>query len=191
MHICGFMKNKVAVMTTMLFFLTFHSPGRTKKGEINLCAKLKTGGMEAFQTAISRGDEKIATLVEVSLNTMSISKALVFEDCSKPQTNLKTIIGTETGDRLHSACWASVGVISYSALGHGAPPFLKTQSQRGMNYWFCYSDQLASLSSLTLCRPTITLKGIWQGKKALTPRFSPHACTSSLETLLTLSGTGG
>lgn len=90
--------------------------------------------MEAFQTAISKGDEKIATLVEVSVNTMSISKSLVFEDCSKPQTNLKSIIGTGTGDRLHSACWASVGVISYSALGHGAPPFLKTQSQRGMNY---------------------------------------------------------
>lgn len=90
--------------------------------------------MEAFQTAISKGDEKIATLVEVSVNTMSISKALVFEDCSKPQTNLKTIIGTGTGDRLHRACWASVGVISYSALGHGALPFLKTQSQRGMNY---------------------------------------------------------
>lgn len=90
--------------------------------------------MEEFQTARSRGDEKIATLVEASVNTMSVSKALVFEDCSKPQTNLKSIIGTGSGDRLHSACWASVGVISYSALGHGAPPFLKTQSQRGMNY---------------------------------------------------------
>lgn len=90
--------------------------------------------MEAFQMAISKGDEKIAILVEVSVNTMSISKAWVFEDCSKPQTNLKTIIGAGTGDRLHSACWALVGEISYSALGHGAPPFLKTQSQRGMNY---------------------------------------------------------
>lgn len=90
--------------------------------------------MEEFQTARSRGDEKIATLVEASVNTMSVSKALAFEDCSKPQTNLKSIIGTGSGDRLHSACWASVGVISYSALGHGAPPFLKTQSQRGMNY---------------------------------------------------------
>lgn len=68
------------------------------------------------------------------MNTMSVSKALVFEDCSKLQTNLKTIIGTGTGDRLHRACWASVGVISYSALGHGALPFLKTQSQKGMNY---------------------------------------------------------
>lgn len=112
---------------------------------------------------------------------MSISKALVFEDCSKPETNLKSIIGTGTWDRLHSACWASVGVISYSALGHGTPPFLKTQSQRGMNYWFCYSDQLASLSSLTLCRPTITLKGIWQGKKSISTQASPPACTSSLK----------
>lgn len=85
--------------------------------------------MEAFQTAISKEDEKTATLVEVSVNTMSISKALVFKDCSKPQTNLKTIIGTGTEDRLHRTCWATVGVISYSALGHGAAPFLKTQSQ--------------------------------------------------------------
>lgn len=60
--------------------------------------------MEEFQTARSRGDEKIATLVKVSVNTMSVSKALVFEDCSKPQTNLKSIIGTGSGDRLHSAC---------------------------------------------------------------------------------------
>lgn len=80
------------------------------------------------------GAKKIATLVIASVNTMSFSKALVFEDRSKPQTNLKSIIGTGTGDRLHSARWASVGVISYSALGHGAPPFLKTQSRRGMNY---------------------------------------------------------
>lgn len=126
------MIHEVAVMTTIL--LPDISLALPKKKEINLCSKLKTGGMEAFQTAISKGDEKIATLVEVSVNTMSISKALVFEDCNKPQTNLKTIIGTGTGHRLHSACWASVGVISYSALGHGAPPFLKTQSQRGMNY---------------------------------------------------------
>lgn len=90
-------------MTIKLF--SSHFTAQTeKKGEINLCSKLKTGGMEAFQTAISMGDEKIATLVEVSVNTMSISKALVFEDCSKPQTNLKSIIGTGTRDRLHSAC---------------------------------------------------------------------------------------
>lgn len=112
---------------------------------------------------------------------MSISKALVFEDCSKPQTNLKSIIGTGTGDRWHSACRASVGLISYSALGHGAPPFLKTQSQRGMNYWFCYSDQLALLSSLTLCRPAIRWKGIWQGKESISSQASPPACTSSLK----------
>lgn len=76
----------------------------------------------------------------------------------------------------------SMRVISYSALGQGAPPFLKTQSQRGMNYWFCYSDQPASLSSLTLCRPAITLKGIWQGKKkGISTQASPPACTSSLK----------
>lgn len=147
------------------FFSTTHFTETWE--EINLCSKLKTGGMEEFQTARSRGDEKIATLVEVSVNTMPVSKALVFEDCSKPQTNLKSIIGTESRDRLHSVCRASVRVISYSALGQSAPSFLKTQSQRGMNYWFCCSDRLAQLSSLTLCRPTITLRGIWQGKKSI------------------------
>ncbi len=90
-------------MNTTLFS-SYFTPQTEKKGEINLCSKLKTGGMEAFQTAISKGNEKIATFVEVSVNTMSISKALVFEDCSKPQTNLKSIIGTGTGDRLHGAC---------------------------------------------------------------------------------------
>lgn len=44
--------------------------------------------------------KKIANLVKVSVNTMPVSKALVFEDCSEPQTDLKTIIGTGTEDRL-------------------------------------------------------------------------------------------
>lgn len=124
---------------------------------------------------------KNAPLVKVAVNTMSFSKALVFKDCSKPQTNLKTIIGTGTRDWLHRARWATVGVISYSPLGHGAPPFLKTQSQRGTNYWFSYSDQLASLSFLALWRPTITLKGILQGKKTVSTQASPSACTSSVK----------
>lgn len=86
----------MAVINAMCF-LTFYSPDlkkrRRKKGQINLYSKLKTGGLEAFQTAIFNGGgmkkKKIAGLVEVSVNTMSVSKALVFEDCSKPQKTLK------------------------------------------------------------------------------------------------------
>lgn len=85
--------------------------------------------MKAFQSAISKRDgKKIATLVKVSANTMSVSRAAVFEDCGKQQTNLKTVIGTGAGDRLQPARSASVEAISYSALGHGASPSLKTQS---------------------------------------------------------------
>lgn len=79
----------------VMCFPTFYSPDlkkkKTKKGQINLYSKLKTGGLEAFQTAIFNGgdEKKIAGLVDVSVNTMSVSKALVFEDCSKPQKTLK------------------------------------------------------------------------------------------------------
>lgn len=100
---------------------------------------------------------------------MSISKALVFEGCSKPQTNLKSIIGTGTWDRLHSVCSASEGVISYSALGCGAPPSLKTQSRGGMNYWFCYSDQLSSLSSPDFVQTHNYIGGDLTGQKKKNP----------------------
>lgn len=55
--------------------------------------------MEESRQQYPWGMEKTATLVEVSVNTISISKALVFEDCSEPQKNLKSIIGTRGGDR--------------------------------------------------------------------------------------------
>lgn len=45
------------------------------------------------------GGAKIATIVEVSLNTRSISKAAVFVERGKPQTDLKSIIGTWSRDR--------------------------------------------------------------------------------------------
>lgn len=53
---CGI--HTVAVINAMCF-LTFYSPDlkkrRRKKGQINLYSKLKTGGLEAFQTAIFNG----------------------------------------------------------------------------------------------------------------------------------------
>lgn len=115
------------------------------------------------------------------MNTMSTSKALVFEDCSKPQTNLKTIIGTGTGDRFQSACRASVGAISYSALGHGARPFLKTQSQKRY--------ELLILLQRSACLALIPdfvqnhnyIAGDLSGQKSISYQALPPPCTSSLK----------
>lgn len=53
--------------------------------------------MKAFQSAISKRDEKTAALVKVSANTTSVSKAPVCEDGGEPKTNLKAVIGTGAG----------------------------------------------------------------------------------------------
>lgn len=50
-------------------------------------------------TPMQRWEKKIATFVKVSQNTISISNAAVFVERSKPQTDLKSIIGTGCGDR--------------------------------------------------------------------------------------------
>lgn len=166
---------------TTVFLQAFHFPDlKKRKRKINLCPKLKTGGIEAFQTAISKGEEKTAALVELSENTMSISKVLVFEDCSKPQTNLKTIIGTVTRDRLHSVCWSFMGVISYSALGHCSSFPKNSISER---------YELLILLQRSACLPFIPdfvqthnyIGGDFTGQKSISTQASPPACTSSIK----------
>lgn len=147
--------------------------------------------MEAFQAAISKGmrDKKCKPCQSVGEH-----KPWALRTAESHRQTLKAIIGTGTGHRLHGACRGPVGVISYSVLGRGAPPSPKTQSQRGMNYWFCYSDQLALLLPRTLCRPTITLKGGGggsSGQKGISTQASPPPCTSSLKLSPTSPRTGG
>lgn len=62
-----------------VLFIDISLPSHEKE-EINPSSKLKAERIKAFQSAISKRDEKIATLVKVSVNTMSVSKASVFED---------------------------------------------------------------------------------------------------------------
>lgn len=114
-----------------LFLLDISLTQLEKRREIYLCPKLKTGGMEAFQAAISKGmrDKKCKPCQSVGEH-----KPWALRTAESHRQTLKAIIGTGTGDRLHGACRGPVGVISYSVLGRGAPPSPKTQSQRGMNY---------------------------------------------------------
>lgn len=162
--------------------------GQIAISKIYLSSRLKSGSIEAFQVAISTGNKKNCYPLYKCQRTRGLSLRIWSKRTAVSHgQNLKTIIGTGTRDRLLWGHRASMGLISYSALAHGTPPSIKTQSKKGMNYWFCYRDHFASLSSLTLCNPTIPLKGIWRAKKALAhsfdlspvlPRWNPHHLTS-------------